>query len=208
MRRLCVLFALLLMASAGFSAQALASGPSGSTECHVQDDDCDGLIDEDSGAAGDDEDGDGLIDEDPIGDADGDGDPDDDGDGAIDEDVPDDDGDGLVDEDPPGDALDDPNENQTDCNEESSTDAGGVAYVYADDSGAEVCADDTSAAPIDGRAVVTTDDGGYVTADGDGSNPEPINGYARVDGEGVHCGDETNQDSGADQSGNTQEDCG
>jgi hypothetical protein len=39
-------------------------------------------------------------------------------DSPVEPDVADDDGDGLVDEDPPGDALDDPGENQLDCNEE------------------------------------------------------------------------------------------
>ena len=41
---------------------ALADGPSGSTECHLQDDDCDGVIDEDTGGTADDNDGDGRVD--------------------------------------------------------------------------------------------------------------------------------------------------
>jgi len=159
------------------SHAALADGPSGSTECSLQDDDCDGLVDED-----------------PVGDADADGNPDDDGDGT-------------VDEDPPGDAADDPGENQVDCNEATSTDVGGLAYVYAGANGVETCAD-AGQLPVDGRIFVTSDDGGYVAADGDADNPAPANGYARLDPGGVHCGDETNQDSTADQSTNTPEDCG
>jgi hypothetical protein len=172
-----VLLAVLLVVLFAMSGIAFADGPSGSTECHLQDDDCDGAIDED-----------------PVGDADGDGNPDDDGDG-------------LIDEDPVGDAADDPGENQVDCNETSSTDAGGVGYVYAGSNGAEVCADDTSAAPIDGSATVDAEEG-YVAADGDNSNPAPGNGYIRVDESGVHCGDENNQDSSADQTQNTSSDCG
>lgn len=45
---------------------AIAAGPSGSTECHVSDDDCDGRIDEDP-VDGVDNDGDGRVDEDPPG---------------------------------------------------------------------------------------------------------------------------------------------
>lgn len=136
-----------------------------------------------------DDDCDLRIDEDPI-------------DGA------DNDGDGAVDEDPPGDAANDSGENQVDCNEASSRNIGGVAYVYAGANGAEVCGDGTSSLPIDGRAVVSTDQGGYAAADGDGSNTSPINGYARVDRTGLHCGDENNQDSTASQTSNGADDCG
>ena len=129
MRRLCALVVMLLFASLWMGGVAVADGPSGSTQCHLQDDDCDGTIDED-----------------PVGDANGDGNLDDDGDG-------------LTDEDAVGDAADDPNENQVDCNESSSTDAGGVGYVYAGSNGAEVCADDTSAAPVDGSATVDAENG-------------------------------------------------
>jgi hypothetical protein len=177
MRRLLAVLAALFAFGLVFIGPAAAEGPSGSSECHLTDDDCDGAIDED-----------------PAGDADGDGNLDDDGDGA-------------VDEDPAGDAADDPNENQVDCNEGSSTDVGGLGYVHASGSGAEVCADDGSAVPIDGRIVVSADEG-YVAIDGDNSNPAPANGYARLDEGGVHCGNTENQDSGADQSGNTAEDCG
>ena len=207
MRRWCVLAVMLLFASLWMGGVAVADGPSGSTQCHLQDDDCDGTIDEDTGGPTDDSDGDGLIDEDPVGDANGDGNADDDLDGSIDEDVPDDDGDGLTNEDALGDAADDPNENQVNCNESSSTDAGGVGYVYAGTDGAEVCADDTSAAPVDGSATIDADDG-YVAIDGDNSNPAPANGYARLDDSGVHCGDENNQDASADQTENTSSDCG
>lgn len=177
MRRLGLLLALLIMLLVAIPGVALADGPSGSTECHLSDDDCDGAIDED-----------------PIGDVNGDGNLDDDGDGA-------------VDEDPVGDATDD-GENQVDCNEGSSQNVGGVAYVSAGTGGAEACADDTSQLPVDGRLIVDADDG-YVAVDGDNSNTAPSNGYVRLDGSGVHCGDEQNQDStAADQSGNTAQDCG
>jgi hypothetical protein len=208
MRKLCLpllaLMALLLLPG----SVALAAGPSGSTECHVADDDCDGVIDEDTGAAADDNDADGAVDEDSPGDTNGDGNPDDDLDGAVDEDAADDDADGSVDEDPVGDSADDPGENQVDCNEDASQDVGGVYYLYAGDNGVEACADDGSQLPIDGRAIATTDQGGYATIDGDNSNPAPSNGFARLDGSGVHCGDTENQDSGADQGSNTPEDCG
>ena len=197
-----LVFAIALIVGGGAIA-----GPSGSTQCHVQDDDCDGRIDEDSGAATDDADGDGRIDEDPVGDGNGDGLPDDDGDGRIDEDVADDDADGAVNEDPPGDAADDPGENQIDCNEANSTDVGGVIYLYADSNGVEGCADEGSSLPIDGSATIDAENG-YAAIDGDNGNPGASNGYARVDEGGVHCGDETNQDSSADQTSNTAEDCG
>jgi hypothetical protein len=220
------------------AAPAYAAGPSGSTECHIQDDDCDGQIDEDTGTlsddadgdgridedtgtARDDNDGDGRIDEDSPGDTNGDGNPDDDLDGAVDEDpadddgdglvnedVADDDGDGAVDEDGPGDAADDPGENQVNCNEAASQNVNGAFYLYAGANGIEVCADEGSSAAVDGRATATSDQGGYAAIDGDNSNPAPSNGYARVDQSGFHCGDETNQDSSANQSGNTSADCG
>lgn len=177
MRRWCMFLAALMAACVWMGGVALAAGPSGSTQCHLQDDDCDGTIDEDV-----------------PGDPDGDG-------------IPDDDGDGAVDEDPVGDAADDPNENQVDCNEGSSTDLVGIGYVYVGSNGAEACADETSALPIDGSASVDAEEG-YVAIDGDNSNPAPANGYARVDQDGVHCGDENNQDATADQSQNTAEDCG
>jgi hypothetical protein len=192
----------LVLGLVAYSGPALGAGPSGSTECHVKDDDCDGAIDEDTGTlAIEDNDGDGSIDEDsPDG-------VDDDADGVEGEDPGDDDGDGAVNEDPEGNATTGDGGNQVDCNEDSSTDVGGVAYVYAGTNGAEVCADDSSAAPIDGRATASED--GYVAIDGDESNPAPGNGYVRLDEEGPHCGNESNQDStAADQSGNTSGDCG
>jgi hypothetical protein len=156
---------------------AAADGPSGSTECHIKDDDCDGRIDED-----------------PVGDANGDG-------------LADDDGDGRADEDPAGDAADDPGENQVKCSQSGSTNVAGLGYVSASGSGAEVCGDETSTIPVDGRVIVSAEEG-YVAIDGDNTNTAPANGYARVDQTGVHCGDDQNQDSGANQSGNTPEDCG
>jgi hypothetical protein len=197
----CVIFGLALC------GPALASGPSGSSECHIQDDDCDGVIDEDTGTASDDSDGDGRIDEDSTGDTNGDGNADDDLDGRVDEDAADDDGDGSVNEDPVGDAADDAGENQVDCNEGTSEDVAG-AQLYAGSNGVELCNEGGSAAPIEGRAILTTDDGGYGSIDGDGSNAAPADGYARLDEGGIHCGDESNVDSGASQTTNTQEDCG
>jgi hypothetical protein len=72
----------------------------------------------------------------------------------------------------------------------------------------EGCAGDGSALPVDGSAAATTDQGGYATIDGDNDNPAPVNGYARIDQSGVHCGNTTNQDSSADQSADTSADCG
>ena len=173
MRRAAVLIGLVLMILGVMApAWAMTDGPSGSKECHLSDDDCDGRLDEDPA------------------------------DGA------DNDGDGRVDEDAAGDAADDPGENQVDCNESGSTNVGGVFFLYAGTNGVESCADDASALPIDGHATVTTNQGGYAAIDGDNSNTAPLNGYARLDPGGVHCGDETNQDSSADQSGNTAQDCG
>lgn len=231
MRKLALFAALgVVTALSGFGAHAQADGPSGSTECHMQDDDCDGTIDEDTGAAADDNDGDGLVDEDTgtiLDDNDGDGafdedgpdgidndgdglidedPPDDDGDGLVDEDPADDDGDGLINEDPPGNAAANPGENQVDCNEGASQDVNGLR-VYGADNGVEVCNEGGNADAPQGRLIVTSDGGGYVVADGDGSNAPPANGYLRVDGGGPHCGDDLNQDSTADQTNNTSEDC-
>jgi hypothetical protein len=178
MPKAALLILTLAAACLAMAVPAFAAGPSGSTECHLADDDCDGAIDED-----------------PAGDANGDG-------------LPDDDGDGLADEDAAGDAADDPGENQVNCNEQTSTSVAGVSYLYVGANGVEGCADDTSALPVDGRATATTDQGGYAAIDGDNSNPGVSNGYARVDQGGVHCGNTTNQDSGADQSSNTSADCG
>jgi hypothetical protein len=208
MRRLSVIFAVLVVLTTVLSGLVQAAGPSGSKECHVQDDDCDGLVNEDTGTAvPDDLDGDGRVDEDPVGDANGDGNPDDDLDGKIDEDVPDDDGDGKINEDPPGNAVNNPTENQVDCNEQNSQVSQQGINVYAGANGLEVC-DDGGTTPIDGRVIVSKD--GYASIDGDNSNPGAGNGYARVDQNGPHCGNEANQDSSASQSGNSnaQADCG
>jgi hypothetical protein len=154
-RPVVVLLIALLLALFGGTGAVLAEGPSGSDECHIQDDDCDGAIDEDSG-------------------------------------------------DPPGDALDDPGENQVACAD--GQDVNGIK-VYADSGGAEACSDASETGP-EGRIIVSSDQGGYVAADGDADNPEPANGYARLDSDGLHCGDESNEDSTqADQTQNTQEDC-
>src|SRR5574341_1176963 len=88
-------FALGLVSSLCLAGAAWADGPSGSTECALADDDCDGAVDEDTGAAADDNDGDGLVDEDTGTAAD-----DNDGDGRVDEDSPGDtNGDGNLDDD-------------------------------------------------------------------------------------------------------------
>jgi len=202
-------FVLLLCCVFGLAmgSQAFAAGPSGSSECQLADDDCDTLIDEDTGSAADDNDGDGAIDEDLAGDTNGDGNADDDLDGRVDEDPADDDGDGAVNEDPTGDAADDPGENQVNCNESTSEDVAGT-QVYGGSNGVEVCNEGGTAGAVEGRAIATTDDGGYLTIDGDNTNPAPANGYARFDQDGAHCGDLSNQDSGADQKDNTQDDCG
>ena len=204
-----VLLLLVCVFGLVLGGESFAAGPSGSSECHLADDDCDTLIDEDTGSAADDNDGDGRVDEDSAGDTNGDGNADDDLDGRVDEDAADDDGDGSVDEDPTGDAADGDGENQVDCNEDASEDVAG-AQLYVAENGAELCNEGGFAAPIiEGRAIATTDDGGYLAIDGDGNNPAPGDGYARLDQSGVHCGDATaNQDSGAGQTGNTQEDCG
>jgi hypothetical protein len=208
MRKLGTIFGVLaFVATFLVGGMAVAGGPSGSAQCHLSDDDCDGTIDEDSGTATDDNDADGRIDEDPAGDANGDGLADDDLDGRVDEDAADDDADGSVNEDPPGDALNDAGENQQDCNEAGSTNAGGVTYVYAGANGVETCADEGSAIPIDGTAYVDIQNR-YAAIDGDNSNSAPANGYARLDQNGLHCGDDNNQDASADQTNNTAEDCG
>jgi hypothetical protein len=172
MRRLVLLLVVAIVGLFGPAGWAFAAGPSGSTECALADDDCDGSIDED-GVDGSDNDGDGAVDEDPA-----------------------------------GDAADDPGENQVDCNESTSEDVGGAFFLYAGANGVEACADDSSQVPVDGRIILTNDQGGYASADGDASNDPSAQGYARIDGDGVHCGDLTNEDStAADQSGNTQDDC-
>jgi hypothetical protein len=193
------MFATLFVLASVLSGIGHATGPSGSTECQLKDDDCDTKIDEDTGTASDDQDADGRIDEDPVDGIDNDGDL------KIDEDWPDDDGDGKVDEDPPGDALNDPGENQVDCNEANSKGANGV-NVYAGPNGAEVC-DDGGTTPIDGRVVVDANSKS-VSVDGDNSNPGQSTGYVRVDQGGIHCGSPDNEDStNPDQSKNTQADC-
>lgn len=62
--RKAVIMAGIILGLVWVTIPSLADGPSGSTECHVADDDCDGLIEED-----------------PVGDANGDGNLDDDGGG-------------------------------------------------------------------------------------------------------------------------------
>ena len=125
MPKAALLMLMLAAACLAMAAPAFAAGPSGSTECHLADDDCDGAIDED-----------------PAGDANGDG-------------LADDDGDGAADEDAAGDAADDAGENQVDCNEAASQSVGGVTYLYVGANGIEGCADDGSSLPIDGRAAAT-----------------------------------------------------
>ncbi|MEA2432973.1 MAG: hypothetical protein QOG54_430 [Actinomycetota bacterium] len=205
MRRFSLLFAALVVLTTVMSGLGYANGPGGSKECHVKNDDCDNATDEDTGTASDDVDHDGRIDEDSPGDTNLDGNNDDDLDGLIDEDWADDDNDGKVNEDPPGNALNDAGGNQVDCGDGMVP--GAPVSIYAGANGVEAC-DDNATTPIDGRVIVDFN-GRYATIDGDNSNPGPGNGYARVDQGGVHCGDDAeNQDSGANQSGNGQDDCG
>lgn len=65
-------------------------------------------------------------------------------------------------------------------------------HVDAHNHGVGVCNDDNGGPLLDGRIIVHPGDG-YVAADGDRSNPEPLNGFIRV-GSGAGCGN-GNQDS-------------
>lgn len=99
-------------------------------------------------------------------------------------------------------------DNQVECGEDLT---GGEAplAVFAGETGAEAC-NDGDDLPVQGRVIASAE--GYVAADGDDDNvfegDDTLTGYARVDDGGLHCGNDANQDSTADQSENTAEDCG
>jgi hypothetical protein len=79
------------------------------------------------------------------------------------------------------------------CNGTTGPAEGGVNVyaggngAYAGSNGLEVCSDDDSA--IDGRLILSPD--GYGAADGDDSNPDQAQGWARLDGSGLNCGGES-----------------
>jgi hypothetical protein len=97
-------------------------------------------------------------------------------------------------------------DNQVTCGAGTSTPVG---VVYAGQNGAEVCNDGRGAVPVQGRIIVTSDQGGYVAADGDADNAPEAQGWIRVDGNGVRCGDEAGRrDATHPTSADTMEDCG
>ena len=97
-------------------------------------------------------------------------------------------------------------DNEVTCS--GGQDVGGAATVYVGPNGVEGCNDGTTL-PIQGRVIATSDDGGDVAADGDASNPEDAQGFIRVDGSGVHCGDPGGRlDSTSPGSTDTADHCG
>ena len=177
-------FVLLLVCVFGLTlgGQAFAAGPSGSSECHIQDDDCDTVIDEDTGSASDDADGDGRIDEDTGTALD-----DNDGDGRIDEDtgtaLDDNDGDGRIDEDSAGDT-------NGDGNADDDLD-GRIDEDAADDDGDGSVDEDV--ADDDGDGSIDED---VADDDGDGSvNEDPAGDAADDAGENqVDCNEDASED--------------
>lgn len=98
--------------------------------------------------------------------------------------------------------------NKVKCRKGTSTPVVGV--VYAGTNGAEVCNDGRAVIPLRGRIIVTTQQGGYVAVDGDKRNdPAQAQGWIRIDGKGVRCGDDKGRLDSTHPSGkDTQADCG
>lgn len=94
--------------------------------------------------------------------------------------------------------------NQANCTSRSGTgvwQGTGTTEVYAGTGGVSVC--NISRTGFQGRVMVSTE--GWAAVDGDADNsPDEADGYVRVDGDGVHCGNAANQDAAAeDQSANS-----
>lgn len=97
-------------------------------------------------------------------------------------------------------------DNQVTCGSGTATPVG---VVYAQSNGVEVCNDGTGAVPLQGRIIVTNEQGGYVAADGDADNPGQGQGWIRVDGGGVRCGDDAGpRDATHPTAADGMEDCG
>jgi hypothetical protein len=79
--------------------------------------------------------------------------------------------------------------NQVSCGGGEATPAG---TVYAGANGVETCSDDGSVP--DGRIIVSIEDQ-YISADGDADNPSEIQGWIRLDSNGVTCGGDGDDDS-------------
>ena len=87
-----------------------------------------------------------------------------------------------------------------------NTDAGGIdVFVAEGGNHVEVCSDDDSPLPVEGR-VGGGENCQCVYADGGNSNDPPANGWARIDQSGVNCGsaDEVSYNSGP----GTPDECG
>lgn len=96
--------------------------------------------------------------------------------------------------------------NNVTCGSGTSTPAG---VVYAGSNGAEVCNDGGGAVPLQGRIIATSDQGGYIAADGDKDNAAQAQGWIRVDGSGVRCGDDAGpRDATHPTSADMMADCG
>ena len=82
-----------------------------------------------------------------------------------------------------------------------------VAVLYAGANGAEVC-NEGGPVPVQGRVIVSIE-GQYIAADGDKDNEAPADGWARIDSNGVRCGDTGgNLDATHPTSVDGSDDCG
>ena len=98
--------------------------------------------------------------------------------------------------------------NQVDCGTQGR-DVNGVSVIGLDGapsgaSGSLVVCNDDGDYPIQGRIIATGDassQDGYVAADGDADNASQGQGYTRVSGDGVECGDVASGDTDAANTG-------
>lgn len=77
-------------------------------------------------------------------------------------------------------------ENEVQCGDEAT--ATPVTHLYANTDGVETCNDGSGAFPLQGR-IGAAQDCQCIYADGDADNDSPLNGWARVDMNGVSCTD-------------------
>ncbi|HEX9713490.1 MAG TPA: hypothetical protein VGB52_13185 [Actinomycetota bacterium] len=77
-------------------------------------------------------------------------------------------------------------QNQVQCSEDAT--ATPVTSVYASAEGIETCNDGSGAFPLQGR-IGASSECECIYADGDANNDSPLNGWAKIDQNGVNCDD-------------------